>query len=60
MLIQQAFGHLNHHHISPMAEKPEDLNLPHAVITRLIKEVVSLYLSYFQYAYIGSMLKIGS
>ena len=24
-----------------MAEKPEDLNLPHAVITRLIKEVVS-------------------
>jgi len=31
---------LNHHHISPMAEKPEDLNLPHAVITRLIKEVL--------------------
>ena len=25
-----------------MAEKPEDLNLPAAVITRMIKEVVSL------------------
>ncbi len=25
-----------------MAEKPEDLNLPNAVITRLIKEVVRM------------------
>ena len=29
-----------------MAEKPEDLNLPHAVIARLIKEVVGVGLSY--------------
>ena len=29
-----------------MAERPEDLNLPNAVITRIIKEAVSAHIFY--------------